>query len=112
VFVEGPDGAHWPATFADLGRPRISLGEHRRALAALRERGVRLTDEQLIFDTIEAQRALVESSALTTKAARREAERSRRSLAATPERPPLPAPGPELARAGAPLPLLAVEEWS
>ena len=60
VFVEGPDGAHWPATFADLGRPRISLGEHRRALAALRERGVRLTDEQLIFDTIEAQRALVE----------------------------------------------------
>ena len=111
VFVEGPDGVHWPTPFADLGRPRISLGEHRRALAVLRERGVRLTDEQLIFDTIEAQRALVESSALTTKAARREAERSRRSLAATPEPPP-PADVAEIAAAGAPLPLLAVEEWS
>ena len=110
VFVEGPDGVHWPAPFADLGRPRISLGEHRRALAALRERGVRLTDEQLIFDTIEAQRALVEASALTTKAARREAERSRRSLTATPE--PQSAGVPEIAATGAPLPLLAVEEWS
>lgn len=36
VFVEGPDGAHWPVRFADLRRPRITLGEHRLALAELR----------------------------------------------------------------------------
>jgi len=49
VFVEGPDGTHWPVRFADLRRPRITLGEQRQALATLRERGVKLIDEQLIF---------------------------------------------------------------
>ena len=45
----------------------ITLGEHRMALSALRERGVRLVDEQLIFDTVEAQRELVETAATATK---------------------------------------------
>ncbi|RUW57356.1 transposase, partial [Mesorhizobium sp. M4B.F.Ca.ET.049.02.1.2] len=38
VFVEGPDGTNWPVRFADLRRPRITLGEHRMARAALKER--------------------------------------------------------------------------
>lgn len=114
VFVEGPDGTNWPIRFADLSRPRITLGEHRVARAALKERGVRATDEQLIFETIAEQRALVEAAALKTKAARREIERRDRSLAATAgtgadlsslevksgEEPPID------------LPPLTVEEWS
>ncbi len=37
VFVRAPDGIRWPIHFADLRRPPITLGEHRRAQAALRE---------------------------------------------------------------------------
>ncbi|WP_245493514.1 MULTISPECIES: transposase family protein [unclassified Mesorhizobium] len=81
VFVEGPDGTNWPIRFADLSRPRITLGEHRMARAALKERGVRATDEQLIFETIEEQRALVEAAVRETKVARRRVERRARSLA-------------------------------
>ncbi|MER9606478.1 transposase family protein [Mesorhizobium sp. M0243] len=112
VFVEGPDGTNWPIRFADLSRPRITLGEHRMARAALKERGVRATDEQLIFETIEEQRALVEAAVRETKVARRRIERRDRSLAATSgenslDREVEPDEGP----AGN-LPPLPVEEWS
>jgi putative transposase len=110
--VEGPDGTNWPIRFADLSRPRITLGEHRMARAALKERGVRATDEQLIFETIEEQRALVEAAVRETKVARRRVERRDRSLAATSgenlvDREVVPDEGPD-----GNLPPLAVEEWS
>jgi putative transposase len=112
VFVEGPDGTHWPIRFADLRRPRITLGEHRQALAALRERGVKLIDEQLIFDTIESQRRLLDAAALATKTARREVERRRRSLTVPrAENDPLPEPSGEDEELED-LPPLTVEEWS
>ena len=112
VFVEGPDGVHWPVRFADLRRPRITLGEHRLAMAALRQRGVRLTDEQLIFDTVEAQRALLETAASATRSARRQLERGARSLAAGDQR--VAANVTEVSSEGASesLPVLAVKEWS
>jgi putative transposase len=81
VFVRGPDGARWAIRYADLRRPPITLGEHRRARAALRARGLALVDEQLIFDTIESQRALVDEAARRTKSARQQAERRDRALA-------------------------------
>lgn len=112
VFVEGPDGVHWPVRYADLRRPRVTLGEHRLALAALKQRGVKLVDEQLIFDTVEAQRDLLETAASATKSARRQVERRNRSLGATQR-------GVEskIVESGAEdepalLPVLAVEEWS
>jgi len=112
VFVEGPDGTHWPIRFADLRRPRITLGEHRMALSALRERGVRLIDEQLIFDTIEAQRELVEAASATTKSARRQVERRKASMAATAHESGSNAESAAEEDIPADLPLLPIEEWS
>lgn len=108
----GPTAATGPIRFADLRRPRITLGEHRIARAALKERGVKAIDEQLIFDTIEQQRDLLKAAARETKAVRRRIERRDRSLAA-----PFDA---EVADQGSALgadvlselPPLAVEEWS
>ena len=117
IFVRGPNGAQWPIRFADLRRPPITLGEHRRARVVLRERGVALVDEQLIFETIEAQRVLVDDAVRRTKAARQQVEKRSRALgAATPNRSPAPAEAPQ-ADDDRPIdwskvPIFPVEEWS
>jgi putative transposase len=117
VFVRGPDGSRWPIRFADLRRPPITLGEHRRAQAALRARGLALVDEQLIFDTIESQRALVDAAARRTKSARQQAERRDRQLEASAERhaPDRVEPGDTEADRKIDwdkVPVFPVEEWS
>lgn len=112
VFVEGPDGTNWPVRFADLRRPRITLGEHRMARAELKERGVKAVDEQLIFDTVERQRQLVDAAGHKTRSARRHAERRDRSLIATGDRN---FAAPEIVHddeCDTDLPSLTVEEWS
>jgi putative transposase len=83
VFIDGPNGESWPVRFADLSRPRITLGEHRQAVAALRARGLQSVDEHLIFENIEAQRQIVEMAERQTRSMRRGAERQLRALAAT-----------------------------
>ena len=80
VFLRGPDDAWRPLRFANLCRPPITLWELRRAQAALKERGLTLVDEQLIFETIERQRAIVEEASRRTKEARRLLERRERAL--------------------------------
>jgi putative transposase len=52
-------------------------------VAALRARGLQSVDEHLIFETIEAQRRIVEIAGRQTRSVRREAERQLRALAAT-----------------------------
>lgn len=116
IFVRAPDGTRWPIRFADLRRPPITLGEHRRARTALRERGLALVDEQLIFETIEAQRALVEEATLRTRAARQLVEKRERALGAAVPSRPTPAV-PAKAEDDRPIdwskvPVYAVEEWS
>jgi putative transposase len=117
VFVRVPDGTRWPIRFADLRRPPITLGEHRRARTALRERGLALVDEQLIFETIEAQRVLVDEATLRTKAARQLAEKRDRALgSAASNKSPAPTE-PKQAEDDRPIdwskvPVYAVEEWS
>ena len=83
VFLQTPDGDHWPVPYRDLRRPPITLFEHRAAMAALRERGRRAVDEALIFATVEAQRALVAAAMTRTKAARKTAQRIVCALGAT-----------------------------
>lgn len=116
IFVRAPDGTRWPIRFADLRRPPITLGEHRRARTALRERGLALVDEQLIFEIIEAQRVLVDEATVRTKAARQLVEKRERALgAAAPNRPAPTAPAqPEDDRLidWSKVPVYVVEEWS
>jgi putative transposase len=116
VFVRAPDGTRWPIRFADLRRPPITLGEHRHARAALRERGLALVDEQLIFETIEAQRALVDDAAMRTKAARRLAEKRDRALGAAGPSTPAPAEPPQIEDDRpidwSKVSVFPVEEWS
>jgi putative transposase len=115
VFVHGPDGSHWPIRFADLRRPPITLWEHRRAQAALRDRGLTLVDEQLIFETIEQQRALIADAARRTKSARRSGERADRALAGASARlviPAAPAPDEDKPINFNDYPIFPVEEWS
>ncbi|MDW5318343.1 Mu transposase C-terminal domain-containing protein [Rhizobium sp. PL01] len=111
VQVEGADGFVWTVHFADLRRPRITLGEHRLAMAALRARGVRAVNEELIFSTIAEQRQLLADAAVKTRTVRRNAERSERALFASRDCDALPddQPVPELFED---LPPLSVEEWS
>ncbi len=109
VFVRVGEG-YIEARPADRTRPSIALWEHRAALRALRDAGRKAVDEELIFATILAQRALVDEASRTTKAMRRDAARR-----------PKPAPaktieasaGPERLAADPPLalPYFEVEEW-
>lgn len=115
VFLYGPDGSNWPIRFADLRRPPITLWEHRRAQASLRERGLALVDEQLIFETIEQQRALVADAARRTRSARRSGERVDRAFAGASTNLTIPAdPAPDEGKSlnFKDYPIFPVEEWS
>jgi putative transposase len=80
VFVQTPNGDHLPVRYRDLARPPITLWEHKRARQKLQEQGRRDVNEQMLFDAIEAQRMLVEESALKTKSARRDQQRTAEAL--------------------------------
>ena len=114
VFVRSPKGQRYPVRFADLRHPPITLAEHRRAQALLRERGRSLEDEELIFQVIEEQRALVDAASGKTREARRFAERRDRALdGAGAYEVEDTAPEPETSRnALKDHPGFEVEEWS
>jgi len=112
VFVENPDGGHWPVRIADLSRPRITLAEHRQAQAVLRARGRSLVDERLIFETIERQRALEAAATTATRSARRQIERRERALAAADRPVPMATEACGDDEDYSDLRPLTVEEWS
>lgn len=92
----------------DGARPGVTLWELRAALRALRARGRREVDEELVFQAIAAQRALIDGAARETAEARR--LRARRAHLA--DRPALPAPAaPQLDEEPIKLPYFPVEEW-
>lgn len=80
VFVRSPEGTICPVRFADLRHPPITLADHRRAQRLLKERGLSLLDEHLLFATIEQQRTLIDAATAKTKGVRRLAERRDRAL--------------------------------
>jgi putative transposase len=109
VFVRVGEG-YLEARPADRTRPAIALWEHRAALRALRAAGRGAVDEDMIFSTILAQRALVDEASRTTKATRRDlARRPKPSAAKMID----VSPGPERPAADTPLvlPYFEVEEW-
>jgi putative transposase len=109
VFVRVGEG-YLEARPADRARPSIALWEHRAALRALRDAGRRAVDEDLIFATILAQRALVDEASRATKAMRRDV--ARRPRPSAPKTIDVSA-GPDRLAADPPLvlPYFEVEEW-
>lgn len=114
VFLQAPDGRHWPIPYADLGKPAITLWEQKQAMALIRETGRAGVDERLIFDAVEAQRALIASAVSKTSKVRRSASRLVNALGdkLTAGQPRLVEPvqgAPETADSYLPYP---VEDWS
>ena len=66
--------------FVAAARSVTPLAEHRAAQAELRTRGLALVDEDLIFETILKQRALIAGAVTDTRRARRWTERRDRAL--------------------------------
>ena len=82
VFVELPSEGHLRVPYADLGRPPVSLWEHRAAVQRLREQGRASVDEAAIFAAITEQRETLAAAQAKSKAARRAIARMPRTPSA------------------------------
>jgi putative transposase len=78
------------------GRPRISLHEHRLAVAHLREQGRAQVDEDAIFAAVEQQREIVREAVQRTRSARKQLARTADAgRGAPPRAQPVPSTRPE-----------------
>ncbi len=75
IYLLGEDNHYYDVSYRDLGRPPISLWEHRLALKRLREEGRALVDETAIFRNIAAMRRIADDAVLASKTARRQRAR-------------------------------------
>ena len=83
IYVLDPESQQYlEVPYRTLSRPAITLGEHRHAVETLRQQGRRQIDEEVLFDALEQRRAITETAAATSKAARRQRERSRQARSA------------------------------
>lgn len=80
IYLLGPDGTYYDVNYRDLGRPPISLWEHRLALKRLRQEGRAHVDEAAIFRAIAAMREIAEEAVAASKTARRQRERRLRVI--------------------------------
>ena len=71
VFVELPGGEHVRVPYADMGRPAVTLWEHRLASKRLHEEGRKTVDEHAVFAAIDEQRRVLAEAYDRSKAARR-----------------------------------------
>lgn len=115
IYLLGPDGTYYDLSYRDLGRPPISLWEHRLALKRLREEGRALVDEAAIFRAIETMRSIADEAVRASKTARRQRERRLRLVSGGVEPGPSAALSP-IDHVDADLPLqdriFPFEEWS
>ncbi len=82
VFVELASGEHVRVPYADIGRPAVTLWEHRLACKRLREAGRRTVDEHAIFAAVDEQRRVLAEEHERGKAARRAVVRGELAAAA------------------------------
>ncbi len=102
IWVLEPDGhSYIEVPYRTMGNPAVSLWEHKRASARLRERGVTQVDEAVLFRMVEQMREITATATRTTKRMRRDAQRRAQAQASgRPDAPsvvPLP---PEAESAG------------
>ena len=80
IWVLDPDdGSYMPVPYRTLSYPAVSVWEHRAALERLRGEGQAQVDEDALFRTVEHMRTITETASSTTRKARRNAERRKRS---------------------------------
>jgi putative transposase len=111
VWALDPEGSCYvEVPYRTLSRPAVTLWEHRRAVARLRERGQARVDEAAVFRAIEQMRAIVATAARERQRARRDrARRAHLSAVAPPQRHEVPEASHET---GAPArPFDEIEEW-
>jgi putative transposase len=73
VWVRRPNGRHVEARYKNLARETISLWEHSRAMARLREQGRQEVTEEILFQSICEQRRIKDEALRSSKRARRAA---------------------------------------
>jgi putative transposase len=71
VWVRHPDGRHAEARYKNLARERLSLWEHGRASARLREQGRQEVTEEILFRAIREQRRIEDEALSSSKRASR-----------------------------------------
>jgi putative transposase len=88
IYVLEPKSQQYlEVPYRTLARPTITLWEHRHAVQTLRQAGRGQIDEGALFGAIEQMRALTETAAATSKAARRQRERHRQAPSVSPPAP-------------------------
>ena len=76
VWVLDPEGVCYvEVPYRTLSHPAVTLWEHRRAVARLRERGRARVDEAAVFRTIEQMRVITATAARERRRARRDGAR-------------------------------------
>jgi len=116
IWVLDPEGVEYvEVPYQTVSNPAVSVWEHRKALARLRESGATQVDEAALFRMIEQMRHISETAEKTTKRTRRETERrnhagttQNQSPAPAPAAPP-PTPEPHSARPAARFE--EIEQW-
>jgi putative transposase len=88
IYVLDPRSQQYLSVpYRTLIRPSITLWEHRQARARLRAQGIAQTNEETIFQAIEAMRAVSESAVHKTLSARRQTQRHRQAQATMRQKP-------------------------
>jgi len=89
IWVLEPDGhAYVEVPYRTVANPVVSLWEHQRALARLRERGIEQVDEAVLFRMIGQMREIASTASKTTKRMRRDTARRDTVAAAAKNRAP------------------------
>lgn len=111
IWVLDPEGSCYvEIPYRILSRPAVTLWEHRRAVARLRERGRALVDEAAVFRMIEQMRAITVTAARERRRSRRDDARRAHLPAAAPL-PPHKIPEVSSATDVAARPFEEIEEW-